>query len=69
MIDDAIFVIRPAAYQAHGDTDLTPKEKAKRDEIKRKYPIAGDTEPAESPMEMLNRLEKKKAETTKANPG
>jgi hypothetical protein len=47
---------------------MTPKEKAQRDEIRRKYPVAGDTQPSESAVEMLTRLEKKKADAGKSKP-
>ena len=63
-IEDAIFVIRPLAFQIHSDAELGEKKKAARDRLKAKYPIAGEDYGAnddQAPLELLARLEKKKA--------
>lgn len=60
MIDEAIVVIKPAAYAISEKGATTPKEKAKCDEAREKYKMAGDTV-GETAREMLARLEGKKA--------
>lgn len=59
MIDDAIAIIKPAAY-AISEKGVSDKDKARRDVERAKYRLAGETV-GETPREMLARLEKKKA--------
>jgi hypothetical protein len=58
-IQDAISVIRLAAFTEKDN--LTPKEKAERDRDEEKYRLAGSVK-HETPRDMLNRLLKKQAE-------
>lgn len=60
MIDDAISVIRPAAYLSIDPSKLGEDERRKRDERLKKYKVAGEHD-GETAREMLNRLEAKKA--------
>lgn len=63
-IQDAIFVIRPLAYQIHDDGELKPKEKARRDKLKKQYALAGETDDEDDKVArtMLVRLEKRLAD-------
>jgi hypothetical protein len=67
MIAEAIAVIKPAAFSLHG-ADSDPKKKKKQDELLEKYRLAGDGR-TETAREMLERLEKKLAETKGAAGG
>lgn len=60
MIDTAITIIKPAAYQLHSDEN-DPKKKKRAAELREKYREVGDTR-TETALEMLTRLEKKHAE-------
>lgn len=60
MIQEAIFVIGPAAFSVHEEED--EKEKREREKAWEKYRLAGDVK-YETPREMLTRLEKKLADS------
>lgn len=63
LIEDAIHTIRPLAYSMRSDDEMTPRQKSRRDKLRAKYAMAGDDpEEAETPHEILARLEKKLAE-------
>lgn len=61
MIREAIAIIKPAAYDAHADSE-EPKNKAKRERDAERYRLAGRRR-TETPREMLSRLEAKLTET------
>lgn len=57
MIEEAVAVIKPAAFQLHND-ETDPKKKKKQEEMEEKYRRAGEQK-RETAREMLLRLEKK----------
>lgn len=68
-IDNAIGVIRPAAYHLHSDADKTPAQKAKEEHLKEKYRLAGEKDTSDTPAALLARLEKKQAGGNAPPPG
>ena len=61
LLDAAIAVIRPAAFQMVDPSELSPRDRQKREQAKLKHKIAGDADDEETAREMLDRLEAKKA--------
>lgn len=59
MIDEAIAVIRPLAFESTNPDELSPGERAKRDRERSTHRLAGDDD-AETPRQMLKRLEGKR---------
>ena len=66
MIEDALAVIKPSAFQLHND-EQDPKKKKKQEEQAEKYREVGK-EKRESAREMFDRLEKKLAAAKAASP-
>jgi hypothetical protein len=60
MIDAAIAVIRPAAFEAIDPSELSESERRRREANRRKYKLAG-AEDHETAREMLKRLEQKRS--------
>jgi len=60
LTEDAIAIIRVAAYAARDDDPKNEKEKQKQDKMRAKYRLAGEID-HEQPREMLKRLEAKVA--------
>ena len=58
MVADAIAVIRPAAFELHGEGEELTRTKRMREKFERIYRIAGE-EKRETAREMLDRLEKR----------
>ena len=61
MLDEAIAIIRPAAFQTVDPAELSPRDRQKRKEARLKYRLAGESDDEETAREMLTRLEAKKA--------
>jgi tetratricopeptide (TPR) repeat protein len=64
MLEEAIAVIKPAAFELHGD-EANPKKKKKQEEEREKYRQVGD-DSTETARDMLARLEKKLAANGRA---
>ena len=63
MYDDAIAVIRPVALELRDESEMSPKQRARLAEAKKKLAEAAESdEPIETPREILSRLEKRRAE-------
>lgn len=60
MLEEAVFIIEPAAFGLHAKDEDDPKEEARRKRLWEKYRVAGTTY-METPRQMLKRLEQKLA--------